>query len=92
MKKKELTKEVKKEIKVVKEKIIALKAKKEKATEPTYVDEFREEIQQLQERRKTLEGKYEELVEMAEEKWDDVKESFKDGLVSVSKKFKKLFD
>ena len=54
--------------------------------------EYKEQIQNLKEKKASLESKYQELSEITEDKWDETKEDFIGAIYDLKLKIKNIFD
>lgn len=91
MEKQEFKESAKKAVDEVSAKINALKLKMEAASDDMK-KELVTQLVHLEEKKETLSAKYTDLMDAAEDKWEDAKESFKTHSDSLKTKLKDLLD
>jgi len=91
MKKNEFTEKAKKGIDEVSTKIDEIKAKLDKASDDIKVN-YKDELEHLAERRTAIEKRYHALADVAEDEWEDAKETFQMHMESLRSKIKNIFD
>ena len=91
MNRQEFTEKAKHNIDKVSERIDVLELKTKTASAEMKL-KYHEQINDLKEKKSALESKYHEVMDMAEDKWDDAKESVKTGMESLKDTMKHLFD
>ena len=81
----------KQQINDISNEIDSLKLKMKTASE-NLKHQFQEKIDDFEEKRDELQAKYEKLVDIADDEWDDAKESFKTRFARLKEKLKNALD
>jgi len=90
MEKQEFREKAKQSIDEIFDKIEELKARKAEA-KAEFQDTYKEQIEVLEVKKAELEVKYNNLLDVAEDKWEEVKQAFSESTVSFKEGFSKLF-
>ena len=91
MKKQEFKEKAKLNIAIADNKIETLKLKVKEAKIGAKA-EYEKQIKHLKEKKSSLETKYKELSNIAEDKWDETKEDFIESMQDLQAKIKNIFD